>query len=83
MNQKIIGQPTPRSTHFEDIIKFLFALYAITHMYVAWRLPFSLDELKVIHIGFASVLLFFLPPLKISHKSAGWFGFGAPWVFCL
>ena len=77
MNQNISDRPTPRSTLFESFIKFLFALYALTHMYVIWRLPFSLDEMKVLHIGFASVLLCFLAALEYTPQKPRLF-----WFWC-
>jgi TRAP transporter 4TM/12TM fusion protein len=33
------------------------ALWMLLHVYVVWRLPFSLDELRIVHLGFAVIIL--------------------------
>jgi TRAP transporter 4TM/12TM fusion protein len=68
-------RPTRRPTFFEGAIKVSFVLYALTHLYVIWRLPFSLDELKVLHLGLASVLLFFLAASQSTAQKARQFWF--------
>ncbi len=48
----------PESTWLERVLNLACAAWVLLHMYVAWRLPFSIDELKVLHLGFASTILF-------------------------
>ncbi len=39
-------------------------LWVLMHVWAAWRLPFSLDKLKIIHLGVAGFLLFIQGALK-------------------
>lgn len=54
------GATLPKANRFAILIDIFCAAWVLMHMYAAWRLPFSIDELKVLHLGFASAILFFL-----------------------
>jgi TRAP transporter 4TM/12TM fusion protein len=48
----------PDSTWIERFLNIACVAWILLHMYVAWRLPFSIDELKVLHLGFATTIIF-------------------------
>ena len=43
---------------FEKVLNFTCVIWILLHIYVIWFLPFSIDKLKIIHLGFACVILF-------------------------
>jgi len=65
-----------RYSPFALFINFLCILWVIMHLYAAWRLPFSIDELKVLHLGFASAILFFFA-FNRKDLQRRW----APWLW--
>ncbi len=50
-------------------------IWILVHLYAAWRLPFSLDELKVLHLGFAASMLFFgmFIAVKTGREKFAWY----------
>lgn len=54
--------PADNASHLtfsSRFLNFAFAAWVLLHIYVAWGLPFSIDELKVLHVGLATSLIFF------------------------
>jgi TRAP transporter 4TM/12TM fusion protein len=58
---------------FNRLLNLFLVVWILLHIYTVWKLPFSLDELKILHLGFAiSTLLFslFLAPKTEAQKYA-------------
>lgn len=80
MVQGETGGALPHPTRFGTLINTFCVGWILMHLYAAWRLPFSIDEFKVLHLGFASAILFFMAssrmaPLK-TWTSRVWLGMG-------
>jgi len=54
---------------FEKVLNITCVIWVLLHIYVIWFLPFSIDKLKIIHLGFACVILFFNNFLKKEVSS--------------
>ncbi|MBW2305845.1 MAG: TRAP transporter fused permease subunit [Deltaproteobacteria bacterium] len=52
--------------------------WILLHIYAIWRLPFSIDELKVLHLGLAATILFFASFIRKDTPKpwASWFWLG-------
>ena len=55
-----IKETTSGRTKVEKVFEFLCVCWVLMHVYAAWRMPFSLDELKVLHLGLGAAIVFFL-----------------------
>ncbi len=67
------------STWFERFLEIVCVAWILLHIYVTWRLPFSIDELKVLHLGLATTILFFASFINrkdIDKAWASWFWVG-------
>ena len=60
---------THSHTSFEKVLNITCVIWILLHIYVIWFLPFSIDKLKIIHLGFACVILFFNNFLKREVSS--------------
>jgi TRAP transporter 4TM/12TM fusion protein len=43
---------------FEKVLNIVCVAWVLLHIYVIWFLPFSIDQLKIVHLGFACVIVF-------------------------
>ena len=46
------------SSLFKRLLNLILVVWILLHIYTVWKLPFSLDELKFLHLGFAISTLF-------------------------
>ena len=44
---------------FKRLLNLILVAWILLHIYTVWKLPFSLDELKILHLGFAISTLSF------------------------
>jgi TRAP transporter 4TM/12TM fusion protein len=58
--EQVEGKATlSKSSRFAKVIDVVCAAWMVMHVYAIWRLPFSIDEFKVLHLGVATSILFF------------------------
>lgn len=43
---------------FKNVLNIACVIWVLMHIYVIWFLPFSIDQLKIFHLGFACVIVF-------------------------
>ena len=78
---KIIDMPpstdealSRESSLLERLLNLILVAWILLHIYTVWKLPFSLDELKILHLGFAISTLFFSMFLtsKTENQKYAW-----------
>lgn len=63
---------------FEKMLGTIGVAWVLLHVLAVWRLPFSIDELKIIHLGIAATIILGQTALLLMDRSIfnGWFWFG-------